>query len=553
MVNLANSMATPAILGLETPAAPSLARGVHRQGGFDSFLHGGAALPPDAVGKAVLDWMRQLRVTEGRYAGEPLTILPWQADFIAKVLAPEIAEGCLTIARGNGKTTISAALAAAAVAGPLMRPRSQTVVVASSFDQARILFEHTRHFLAPVLEAHPHSWRVVDNFATALIENRLTGAKLRCIGSDAKRAHGIAPSLVLADEPAKWQQGGEAMLTALETSLGKQADSKLISLGTRPESKLHWFRHRVETPADGRVVAAYSGDVENWRDEAQWLKANPSLPHMPDLERQLRKEAKEAESNPATLAAFRALRLNGGTRETDAHDELVTAEQWADCLAAPVPPPEGTPVWALDLGGTGAMSALAAAWPNGRLDVLAMFGNRPSLLERGAIDGVGRLYAQCADTGELMVSQGRIPDVAQLFEAGYDRWGGMPAALVADRWRVGELQQALEAAPRHWQRVPLITRGQGYRDGAADVRDFRKAVQQATVRPVRPGLLLTAALSEAVVVTDSAGNSKLAKKTEGGRRSRARDDAAAAAILAVAFRERGSGSEQAIGGYRGAA
>ena len=36
------------------------------------------------------------------------------------------------------------------------------------------------------------------------------------------------------------------------------------------------------------------------------------------------------------------------------------------------------------------------------------------------------------------------------------------------------------------------------------------------------------------MVTDPAGNSKLAKATQGGRRVRARDDAAAAAILAVA-------------------
>ena len=42
------------------------------------------------------------------------------------------------------------------------------------------------------------------------------------------------------------------------------------------------------------------------------------------------------------------------------------------------------------------------------------------------------------------------------------------------------------------------------------------------------------ALSEARVVTDAAGNAKLAKRSEGGRRVAARDDAAAAAILAVA-------------------
>ena len=41
-------------------------------------------------------------------------------------------------------------------------------------------------------------------------------------------------------------------------------------------------------------------------------------------------------------------------------------------------------------------------------------------------------------------------------------------------------------------------------------------------------------MGEAVTIADPAGNEKLAKSSEGGRRSRARDDAAATAILAVA-------------------
>ena len=48
-----------------------------------------------------------------------------------------------------------------------------------------------------------------------------------------------------------------------------------------------------------------------------------------------------------------------------------------------------------------------------------------------------------------------------------------------------------------------------------------------------PSLLLRSAMAEARVVMDPAGNCKLAKMSEGGRRLRARDDAAAAAILAV--------------------
>ena len=42
-------------------------------------------------------------------------------------------------------------------------------------------------------------------------------------------------------------------------------------------------------------------------------------------------------------------------------------------------------------------------------------------------------------------------------------------------------------------------------------------------------------MANARTVSDVAGNAKLAKSAQGGRHSRSRDDAAAAAILAVAL------------------
>ena len=97
----------------------------------------------------------------------------------------------------------------------------------------------------------------------------------------------------------------------------------------------------------------------------------------------------------------------------------------------------------------------------------------------------------------------------------------------------------------------LNLRGQGFKDGAEDVRAFRRAVAEGRVTPA-PSLLLTAAMGEARVLTDPAGNSKLAKGSEGGRRMRAKDDAAAAAILAVALGVR-RGTIRTGGAYLGVA
>ena len=75
---------------------------------------------------------------------------------------------------------------------------------------------------------------------------------------------------------------------------------------------------------------------------------------------------------------------------------------------------------------------------------------------------------------------------------------------------------------------------------------FRRAVGEGRVSPI-PSLLMTAAMAEARTVADPAGNSKLTKT-----RQRARDDAAAAAILAVAAGTRREQSGKG-GAYLGAA
>ena len=106
---------------------------------------------------------------------------------------------------------------------------------------------------------------------------------------------------------------------------------------------------------------------------------------------------------------------------------------------------------------------------------------------------------------------------------------------MADRYRANDLAAALEASG--FPLAAFVQRGQGFRDGGEDVRHFRRAVLEGRVRAGR-SLLLRAALSEATTISDPSGNEKLSKRTEGGRRARARDDAAAAAILAVAEGQR---------------
>ena len=149
-------------------------------------------------------YLSDLTVTQGRHAGQPLAVLAWQRRFVRGAFAPGVRSAALAVARGNGKSTLVAGVACAALDGPLVQQRGEVVAVASAFGQARIIYEHVLAFLRPAMDAEPKRWRIQDSANLAVIEDRETGAKVRCIGSDPRRAHGLAPVLVLADEPAQW-------------------------------------------------------------------------------------------------------------------------------------------------------------------------------------------------------------------------------------------------------------------------------------------------------------------------------------------------------------
>ena len=157
------------------------------------------------------------------------------------------------------------------------------------------------------------------------------------------------------------------------------------------------------------------------------------------------------------------------------------------------------------------MSAGAAYFRDGALEAVACFPELPSLAARGLSDGVSALYCQMAERGELFQAGRRVSDIPALLRECLERWG-RPVAIVCDRWRLAELKQHLEAVS--FPLAELVERGQGFRDGGQDVRDFRAAVLGDHVRPSQ-SLLLRAAMSEARVTGDPSGQLEIGKARPG--------------------------------------
>ena len=484
------------------------------------------SLPGDLIA-----YLGSLTLSGGDHDGAPFVVLPWKRRFVRGAFG-QPGHAALSVARGNGKSALVAGIAAAVVdpAGPLHGNRREAVAVASSFDQSRVIFEDVLSFLRARHDLSDRKrWRVQDSANRATVEYRATGAWVRTIGSDPSKAHGLRPALALIDEPAQHDAAKtDRMLAAIRTGLGKVPASKMIALGTRPALESHWFARMLAGAGVGyaQTHAARPGDPPFQLRTIQ--RANPSMDHLPSLAAELRAEAADARRDDALLPAWRALRLNGGVHDV-AVQVLIGADTWRRHEGEA--PREGWPVWGLDLGQSEAMAAVAAYWPTtGRLEALASFPRVPGLAERGLQDGVAGLYVRMQTRGELIQTGGEAVDIGELIGAALARFGP-PSAIAADRWRAEELRDVLTA--RHVPRCPFHERGQGFKDGGADVRDFRRAMVEGRVRPL-PSLLLAAAAAEARTIADPAGNAKLAKATQGGRRRRAKDDAIAAAILAVA-------------------
>ena len=239
----------------------------------------------------------------------------------------------------EAKTGLASALALDAIrpSGALHVPGCETVVIASSFAQARIGFEAVRTSLE--LLGEDSDYRIRDQQNLADIQHRETKARLRVAGSDNRRAHGWRFNLAIVDEPAQHGPRGESLAAAVRTALGKRRDARVLYIGTRPASDAHFFARLLAEDDPAVFALTYAAPVDdNPFHVKTWRKANPGLeagfPHV-DV---LRAEARLAKRDPAELATFRSLRLNQGTSEVESQ-QLIDAITWRGASNVPVSRP----------------------------------------------------------------------------------------------------------------------------------------------------------------------------------------------------------------------
>lgn len=486
---------------------------------------------------AVICFIESLRITSGALAGQPFTLRDWQKKIIRAWYATDadqkriVRTGLLSVGRKNGKSSICAALALCHLVGPEMERRGQIVVGATDRDQSGLIFDE----LVAFIEDNPE-FAAICNIKRheKVIENLENGSKFRALSSDAKKAHGLSPSVVILDELAQWGSGaGRALYDALTTAQGARKEPLVLVIGTQsPDdhslmSQLVDYSKAVESgsiadPAFAGFVFEVPAEADVW-DESNWILANPALGDFRSLD-DMRLLAERAKRMPTLEASFRNLFCN---QRVAAEERWIPYEEWNACIREDInlDALEGEYcIGGLDLGSVRDLTAFALFFP--ARGVLWVWSWCPADNLKAREDADRVPYTVWAQRGYIEPTPGkatnkrvvalRLADICSRFH---------PESIAFDPWGITELERVLSEEGITLPRFKPF--GQGYKTMSPATKAFEELVlNRNLICPDNP--LLTWAISNVSIERDAAGNMKPSKE-----RSRERIDPAVAAIMAV--------------------
>lgn len=497
-------------------------------------------LPTSHYDKAKADravkFIENLCHTKGKWAGTRFWLLPWQEQLIRDIFGIVKPDGnrqfrtaFVEICKKVGKSELAAAIALYLLHAD-NEPSAEVYGAAADRQQASIVFDVARQMveMSPALMKRSKLMS-----ATKRIVNYGNAGFYQVLSAEVGSKHGFSisglvfdeihtqPNRQLYDVLTKYSSDArQNPLHFIITTAGNDRNSIAFELHTKAIDILEG--RRVD-PTFYPVVYGLKDD-EDWEDEANWYKVNPSLGYTVDIER-LRDAYREAKQNPADEITFKWLRMNMWVSSTTSWipDAIfMKGNEPIDMRLL-----EGRACYAgLDLSSTGDITALVLIFPPSNLDekyILVPYFWVPEETIPQRVKANSVPYDIWEKQGHLLATEGNvihydfiekfICDLAEKYHI---------LEIAVDRWNATHMIQNLEDAG-----FTMVPFGQGFASMSTPTKEFYRLLMEGQIVHAGHPVLRWMA-GNVVIETDAAENIKVTKA-----KSKEKIDGIVASIMAL--------------------
>ena len=461
-------------------------------------------------------FIQNLKHTKGKWDGKPFFLLPWQEQIVRDIFGIVNLEGkrqfrsaYIEIPKKNGKSELAAAIALYLLYGD-GEASAEVYSCANDRSQASIVFDVAKRMVekSPALMK-----RSKIAAATKRIVNYRNAGFYQVLSAETGTKHGLNISGLVFDEIHA--QPNRKLYDVMTKGSGDAREQPLFFIittaGTDKESICYELHTKALDIMNGRKIdhsfypVIYGlSDEDDWNDEANWYKANPSLGYTISIDR-VRDAYRDALENPAEENVFKQLRLNIWTNST----VVWIPEHIYERGNLPINPAEleGRDCYAgLDLSSTSDITALVLVFPprteNEKYIVLPFFWLPEETLElRCRRDHV--LYDVWQRQGYILTTEGNVIHYG-FIERFIERLGEKYhiIEIAYDRWNATQMVQNLE--DMGFTMVPF---GQGFKDMSPPSKELYKLLMEGNINHGGNPVLKWMA-QNVVMRQDPAGNIK---------------------------------------------
>lgn len=474
--------------------------------------------------------------TKGKWAGTPFWLLPWQEQLIRDIFGIVKPDGnrqfrtaFVEICKKVGKSELAAAVALYLLYAD-NEPSAEVYGAAADRQQASIVFDVAKQMveMSPALMKRSKLMG-----ATKRIVNYGNAGYYQVLSAEVGGKHGFSVSGLVFDEIHT--QPNRQLYDVLTKGSSDARQNPLHFIITTAGNDRHSIAYELHTKAvdilEGRredptfypVVYGLKDD-EDWEDEANWYKVNPSLGYTVDVER-LRDAYREAKQNPADEITFKWLRCNMWVSSTVAwipdaiymrgNEPIDMASlEGRDCYAG------------LDLSSTGDITALVLIFPprdeDEKFVLLPYFWIPEETIPR-RVKANSVPYDIWEKQGYIMSTEGNVIhyDFIEKFIVDLSEKYHI-LEIAVDRWNATHVIQNLED-----NGLTMVPFGQGFASMSAPTKEFYRLLMEGKI--IHGGHPVMRWMAGNVVVdTDPAGNIKVTKA-----KSKEKIDGIVAAIMAL--------------------